>query len=130
MAGKMPHFLLQKNLIFHCRMPMTRIFCISMKFCNPSFFCGRESKGLHNLSDSYNNSLYKSISDKIDLFGATPHIFRNSYITTLAKTDLDLKMIQRISGHANISTTLSIYTQIREEEIQEAGAKVGKLLGA
>ena len=74
--------------------------------------------------------LYKNIGDKVNLFGATPHIFRHSYITTLAKTDLDLKTIQRISGHANISTTLSIYTHTREEEIQEAGAKVGKLLGA
>ena len=74
--------------------------------------------------------LYKSIGSKINLFGATPHVFRHSYITTLVKADVDLKTIQRISGHANISTTLNIYTHTREEEIQEAGAKIGKLLGA
>ena len=74
--------------------------------------------------------LYKSIGSKINLYGATPHVFRHSYITTLAKADVDLKTIQRISGHANISTTLNIYTHTREEEIQEAGAKIGKLLGA
>ena len=74
--------------------------------------------------------LYKSISGKINLYGATPHVFRHSYITTLAKADIDLKTIQRISGHSNITTTLNIYTHTREEEIQEAGAKIGKLLGA
>ncbi len=74
--------------------------------------------------------LYKRIGEKINLYGATPHVFRHSYITTLAKADVDLKTIQRISGHANITTTLNIYTHTREEEIQKAGAKVGKLLGA
>ena len=74
--------------------------------------------------------LYRSIGRKINLFGAMPHVFRHSYITALAKADVDLKTIQRISGHANISTTLNVYTRTREAEIQRAGAKVGRLLGA
>ena len=74
--------------------------------------------------------VYRHIEKKVKLFGATPHIFRHSYITTLAKANVDLKTIQRISGHANISTTLNIYTHTREEEIQEAGDKIGKLLGS
>ena len=45
-------------------------------------------------------------------------------------SDIDLKTIQRISGHANISTTLSIYTHSHEEEVQAAGEKLGRLLGA
>ena len=49
--------------------------------------------------------------------------------TTRAKANVDLKTIQRISGHANITTTLNIYTHTREEEIQEAGDKIGELLG-
>ena len=74
--------------------------------------------------------LDKSIKRQIDLHGATPHVFRHTYITTLAKAGIDLKTIQRISGHANITTTLNIYTHTREEEIQAAGAKVGKLIGS
>ena len=74
--------------------------------------------------------LFNSISRKINLYGATPHVFRHSYITTLAKANIDLKTIQRISGHANITTTLNIYAHSREEDIRAAGAKVGKLLGA
>ncbi len=74
--------------------------------------------------------LFNSISRKINLYGATPHVFRHSYITTLAKANIDLKTIQRISGHASITTTLNIYAHSREEDIRAAGAKVGKLLGA
>ena len=66
---------------------------------------------------------------KIDLYGATPHVFRHSYITNLTRADIDLKTIQRISGHANISTTLNIYTHSHEEEVQAAGEKLGRLLG-
>lgn len=74
--------------------------------------------------------LFDRIEKKLNLFGATPHVFRHSYITVMAKTDIDLKTIQRISGHSNISTTLNIYTHTREEEIQKAGARIGKVLGA
>ena len=74
--------------------------------------------------------LYDSIEKQIDFFGATPHVFRHSYITNLARADIDLKTIQRISGHANISTTLNIYTHSHEEEVQAAGEKLGRLLGA
>lgn len=73
--------------------------------------------------------VFKHIKKNVELFGATPHIFRHTYITTLAKANVDLKTIQRISGHANITTTLNIYTHTREEEIQEAGDKIGELLG-
>ena len=74
--------------------------------------------------------LYKSISEKIDLYGATPHVFRHSYITTLAKAGIDLKTIQRISGHANVTIPLNIYTHSQEEDVQDAGVRVGKVLGA
>lgn len=94
--------------------------------CGTGFVLGGETP----LTNMVFRRLYKSISGKINLFGATPHVFRHSYITTLAKADVDLKTIQRISGHSNITTTLNIYTHTREEEIQEAGAKIGKLLGA
>ena len=73
--------------------------------------------------------VFRHIQKNVELFGATPHIFRHTYITTLAKANVDLKTIQRISGHANITTTLNIYTHTREEEIQEAGDKIGELLG-
>ena len=64
------------------------------------------------------------------LLEGVPGLAKTLAITTLAKADVDLKTIQRISGHSNITTTLNIYTHTREEEIQDAGAKIGKLLGA
>ena len=110
--------------------------CIARLLCENTAFTGTlqavVAGNLEHASWEFLHQLaqYKSIGGKINLYGATPHVFRHSYITTLAKADVDLKTIQRISGHANISTTLNIYTHTREEEIQHAGAKIGKLLGA
>ena len=84
--------------------------------------------GKEPVTDMVFRRLYRNIEKQIDIFGATPHIFRHTYITMLAKSGLDLKTIQRISGHANISTTLNIYTHVHESEIQSAGEKIGKML--
>lgn len=72
---------------------------------------------------------FKHIRDAVDIYGATQHVFRHSYITTLAKADIDLKTIQRISSHTNTSTMLNIYTHTREEEIQCASEEIGKVMG-
>ena len=90
------------------------------------YVLGREAP----LTNMVFRRLYKSISEKIDLYGATPHVFRHSYITTLAKAGIDLKTIQRISGHANVTIPLNIYTHAQEEDVQDAGVRVGKVLGA
>ena len=86
--------------------------------------------GKEPVTDMVFRRLYRNIEKQINIFGATPHIFRHTYITMLAKSGLDLKTVQRISGHADISTTLNIYTHVHESEIQSAGEKIGKLLDA
>ena len=72
--------------------------------------------------------LLRNINKKIDMFGATPHVFRHSYISALAEAGVDLKTIQQISGHSNVTTTMGIYAHSRLGLVQEAGGKVGKLL--
>ena len=72
--------------------------------------------------------LFRQVTKKVDLQGATPHVFRHSYISALSQTDVDLKTIQKISGHSSITTTMNIYAHTRESLVQEAGAKVSRLL--
>ena len=99
------------------------------EFLKPYCSAGYVLGGAEPMTQMAFPRVFKHIQKNVDLFGATPHIFRHTYITTLAKANVDLKTIQRISGHANITTTLNIYTHTREEEIQEAGDKIGELLG-
>lgn len=99
------------------------------EFLKPHCSAGYVLGGAEPMTQMVFRRVFKHIKKNVELFGATPHIFRHTYITTLAKANVDLKTIQRISGHANITTTLNIYTHTREEEIQEAGDKIGELLG-
>ena len=99
------------------------------EFLKPHCSAGYVLGGAEPMTQMVFRRVFKHIQKNVELFGATPHVFRHSYITTLAKANVDLKTIQRISGHANITTTLNIYTHTREEEIQEAGDKIGELLG-
>ena len=43
----------------------------------------------------------KDIQKAVDLHGATPHVFRHSYLSMLNQAGVDPKTIQRIGGHGS-----------------------------
>lgn len=55
-----------------------------------------------------------SVSSKI-----TPHTFRHTFATLLLNEGCDLKSVQELLGHVNLSTT-SIYTHITNDKIKDA----------
>ncbi|MGN0992183.1 MAG: tyrosine-type recombinase/integrase [Candidatus Ventricola sp.] len=63
---------------------------------------------------------WERIGRKIDLHGATAHVFRHTYIT-MAAAHVDIKTLQSIAGHADISTTMNRYAHGREDKIIAAG---------
>ena len=69
---------------------------------------------------------WERIGKTIEIYGATPHRIRHTYITT-AVTRTDIKTLQTIAGHADISTTINRYSHSREERIKEAGEAFGNL---
>ena len=71
---------------------------------------------------------WKRISKAVDLYGATAHVFRHSYLTILASTGTDMKTMQSIAGHADIKTTMNRYVHPVTDNIVDAGNRVKKKL--
>lgn len=64
---------------------------------------------------------WKRISSTIDLHGATPHIFRHTYLTILAGLNINVKTLQAIAGHGDIQITMNRYVHKQVEGLIEAG---------
>ena len=68
------------------------------------------------------------IRKQISLYGATAHTLRHAYLTMLESTGIDLKMLQYIAGHSHVQTIMNIYVHAQEENINEAGEFIARLI--
>ena len=68
-----------------------------------------EKKFNHSLEK--HNKIYKA-----ELPNITPHVCRHTYCSNQVKRGLGVKTVQYLMGHADVQTTLNIYTHIRLED--------------
>lgn len=54
----------------------------------------------------------------------TPHEIRHGYATALHEAGIDYKTAQEFLGHAQLSTTMDIYTDVLDKSITEAAKKM------
>lgn len=66
---------------------------------------------------------WQRIKKRIDLHGATPHIFRHTYLSLLAASGVDPKTVQAIAGHADFSFTFNKYIHSNQSNVQDASAQ-------
>ena len=70
------------------------------------------------------NRTWQRIKKKINLFGATPHVFRHTYLSMLAASGVDPKTIQAIAGHSDFGFTFNKYIDKSKRNIQNAGTQM------
>ena len=67
--------------------------------------------------------ILKGYAEEAGIAGrVTPHTLRHSFATHMLRGGMDIRMVQELLGHANISTT-QVYTQVSPEHIREAYEK-------
>lgn len=71
--------------------------------------------GKYIATTSLNRAL-KKFANEIGIDSLNTHDFRDTYATKLYNQTKDLKMVQTLLGHSDISTTADIYTHVSEEE--------------
>lgn len=68
--------------------------------------------------------MWQRIGKKINIYGATPHVFRHTYLSMLAASNVDPKTIQVLAGHADFSFTFNKYIDGNKTNLQDAGTQL------
>ncbi len=56
------------------------------------------------------------------------HTFRHSYSTLLRSLKVDVKMQQELLRHADIRTTMNLYTRAVPDDMREANSRVVRMV--
>ena len=54
------------------------------------------------------------------------HIFRHTFASRFCENETNVKVIQEVMGHADVSTTMNIYAEANQEDTREALEKLAK----
>lgn len=76
---------------------------------------------------------YSAVSDLFARLGtrtgvsATPHMFRHAYATRLLRAGVRAEVVQKLLGHASVSTTIDTYAHLQIEDVRRDLVRAGVL---
>ena len=88
----------------------------------PKGYIFAEPNGEPLTNDHYNNA-YKRYQQETGVT-VTAHQIRHGYATALYECGVDFKTMQALLGHAQLSTTMDIYTHVRQSSLKAAEEKM------
>ena len=77
---------------------------------------GHLEHAMKRMVDKYNETHF-------DQLCVTPHVLRHTFCTRMARAGMPVKELQYIMGHADVSTTLNIYTHMSYDAAEKAFEK-------
>lgn len=78
-------------------------------------------RAFHGIRDEYNrleneNAIFEG-REPIELPDFTPHILRHTFCTRMAENGIDVKVLQELMGHKNISVTMQVYNHVNNNRV-------------
>ena len=65
---------------------------------------------------------------KEELPTITPHVCRHTYCSNMARAGVNTKTLQYLMGHADIATTLNVYTHLKYDDVEKEVRELEKKL--
>ena len=77
---------------------------------------------------SAHRNMWRRINKQINLYGATAHVLRHSYLTYAVGETTDYKTVQGISGHADLGTLLNRYAHPQQAKVKALSQTMHNML--
>ena len=89
------------------------------------------NKAFHSIVEAYNkeeeDKAYFEEREPNFLPFFTPHELRHTFCTRMADNGIDVKVLQTIMGHANITTTMEVYRHMSDNKLHEEIEKMPEI---
>lgn len=92
---------------------------------NPNYYVFGDEKPLTEKAYRHRYKMYK---ERVGIT-STLHQLRKSFATAAVDANVPVDVLKEIIGHKDISTTMNIYAEVRENRIKEAGNALSQLMG-
>lgn len=84
---------------------------------------GRPKTGMH--LQNYMRGVQKALAKEYEGFPrVTPHVLRHTFCTNMQQAGIDVKSLQALMGHSNVSVTLDVYTHTDYNSVEAAFNRV------
>lgn len=90
------------------------------------------NNAMKNIVNAYNKYETKKAEEEKRSPVLLPHIsahtFRHTGCTRMAEAGIDIKVLQRIMGHSDISITMDVYNHVNDDRIQNELEKLESMM--